>query len=960
MKKFLRALVFAAAFVLPFVFTANAFADGVLKVGYVKDTNFIEEDRPGHYTGYGYEYMEFLASYGGWTFEYVPLDSWKECGEKLNTGEIDILPAMPGYYKSIPNSVRTDHVVGRFPMELVVGDDGIKSHMKIGTLPSNCPTPGFPTIAAGEGFDYELVSYSLYHDMLAAFSAGDIDGYICAMLNPRESQNAWALFDRQSYRVLVRKDRTELLDMLNIAMDQMLLYQPDIRDRLNRKFLRTDGFPLILNRDEREFLRQKKLTAVIFVWQRPYAYRENGEPKGVMADIVKRIADDLGVEIEILRTADIGEAAEALKSGKADFAVDAVCDFSWANALGIKPTQSYLSLQYVPVRRRDAETDENFRIAACSSMLFTKNFVEPKYDAERIIYFDTVEDCFRAVADGKADVTFAPRSEVSYIIEAVDAYNLDFGAESDFYDEISLGVNQSADIKLWHILNKEMNHIAAEWIRNKLNAAEKSPGNVSVKRLIYHYPLHAMAVLALVAAIVMAAFWYRAKMRKRHIAVVQHMAYTDMRYDLPNLAWLEKETPPLLEKYQDNYRAGKFYVTVFSMDNKAAVIEYGRELLGNHLKRMAVHLDKKDWVKLTAIGVDAGQIVCVTLGKDDDNMRALVAEAVAKYSYIKTSDSRIKLNMSAGICAFRESDLSVRQAIDRAITAAREIGGEDVRIFDEPLKEKLRLRQQIEGSMEKALESGEFHAWYQPKYDIKTRKIIGAEALVRWISKDMGFMPPGKFIPLFETNGFVIPVDYCLLEQTFELQKSRLDAGKEVVPISVNQSRLHITEEGYLDKMQALVDKYKLPKGLIELELTETVFGDFDQKEHQKRAAHIVHALHDMGFTMSVDDFGSGYSSFTMLSFLPLDVMKIDRSLLNATGDSQRMRDILGNVIRLGKTLNMSIICEGIETEEQEKLLLDLGCRMGQGYLNAKPMPKDDFVKFFEERNAEVAAGKYE
>ena len=183
------------------------------------------------------------------------------------------------------------------------------------------------------------------------------------------------------------------------------------------------------------------------------------------------------------------------------------------------------------------------------------------------------------------------------------------------------------------------------------------------------------------------------------------------------------------------------------------------------------------------------------------------------------------------------------------------------------------------------------------------------------------------------------------------MQKQRLAEGKEVVPISVNQSRLHLTEDGYLNKMQALVDKYDLPNGLIELELTETVFGDLEQREQQKNATEIVNALHEMGFSISVDDFGSGYSSFTMLSFLPLDVMKIDRSLLIATDNSLRSRDILGNIIQLGKTLNMQIICEGIETKEQENLLLELGCHLGQGYLNAKPMPVDEFVAFMDERN---------
>ena len=188
------------------------------------------------------------------------------------------------------------------------------------------------------------------------------------------------------------------------------------------------------------------------------------------------------------------------------------------------------------------------------------------------------------------------------------------------------------------------------------------------------------------------------------------------------------------------------------------------------------------------------------------------------------------------------------------------------------------------------------------------------------------------------------------------MQRERLDAGKEVVPISVNQSRLHMTEEGYLEKIQMIRDTYELPEGLIELEVTETMFGDFDAKAGHDNAEHIINELHKMGFSVSVDDFGSGYSSFMMLGSLPMDVMKIDRSLLTGADKSPRLREILHNVINLGNSLKMRVLCEGIETKEEEDLLLELGCYYGQGFLNAKPMPVEDFVEFLEKRNAEVRA----
>ncbi|MBO4401977.1 MAG: EAL domain-containing protein [Selenomonadaceae bacterium] len=184
------------------------------------------------------------------------------------------------------------------------------------------------------------------------------------------------------------------------------------------------------------------------------------------------------------------------------------------------------------------------------------------------------------------------------------------------------------------------------------------------------------------------------------------------------------------------------------------------------------------------------------------------------------------------------------------------------------------------------------------------------------------------------------------------IQRERLDDGKEVVPISVNQSRLHMTEDGYLDKMCAITEKYNLPPNLIELEIAETMFGDFDKRNRRKSAKRIINSLKARGFTISVDNFGAGYSSFSLLNCLPMDVMKIDMSVLTGADTSQKMKHILGKVIELGQSLGMSVIREGIEMPEEEKLLLSLGCRYGQGFYNEKPMLVDDFINFFEKRNA--------
>ena len=931
----------------------------VLRVGYVPDTGFIEEDWPGHYRGYGYEYMEFLANYGDWVFEYVPSATWMECAAKLQSGEIDLLPEMPGNYRILPNVKRTDHVIGRIPMELVVGSAGVKPHMRLGTYASSYPIPHLPNVAAGEGFTYDLTNYPLFYDMKEAFDRGELDGYIAPMLNPQEKQHVLEIFDRQSYRLLVQQDRTELLREMNFAMDQMLLYQSNIRDHLNHKYMRVGGFPLILNRQEREYLQERdKLRAVVFNMRKPYAFLEDGVMKGVIPEIMAQISEDLGIEIELVPTESLEEAEKFIRTGQVDFVADAVCDFSWANEHNIRPTQFYQEFKYVPVTRKGEPLRDASRVACVKDLLFTKSHIEPRFPEEQRVYVSSVEECFQAVSDGRADILFVPRGEAVYLIEETGSYQLEVVSESDFSDFVSLGVYRNADLRLWQVLNKEINHLDPNQIRDIINRTERSMRHFNVKWLIYNYPLQALFLLMVLAGVVIAVLWYRFRMRRRHMEVVQRMAYTDMRYDLPNLAWLEKETFQVLQEKRSEYQAGKLYVVVFSMGSTAAVVElYGRELLDNKLRGLAEELGGLDWVLLTSAGMDAGHLVCICKGENEAHIQREVSDAIAKYGYIAANDSKIWLHMQAGICRFQPDGGYLGQSIERASIACGELHGsnDEVRIFDDALQERLVLEQRIESHMEQALANGEFKAWYQPKYDIRTRKTVGAEALVRWISAEMGFMPPGQFIPLFERNGFVISVDYAILEQAFQFQKKRLEQGKEVVPISVNQSRLHMTEDGYLEKMKAIVEKYQLPKGLIELEVTETVFGDFDQAESQKNAASIVHALHEMGFTISVDDFGSGYSSFMLLNYLPMDVMKIDRSLLTSSEDSKRMRDILGNVIQLGKTLNMHVICEGIETPEQEQLLLELGCHYGQGYLNGKPMKEEDFVAFFEERNGASA-----
>ena len=929
---------------------------GKLKVGYVVNTGFMNEDRPGHTVGYGYEYMEFLENYVPCEFEYIVFDDWTDLLEKLNTGEIDIIPNLPGDHKWLVNAKSTDHVVGRFPMELVITADKIKPQLSLARVRTNYDTPGLDEVARTEGFQYTFKSYKTYQDVLDAYNRGEVDGYVDAMLFYNKSKHTYAVFDRQNYRLSVRADRTDLLDRLNWAMDQLLMDQSDIRDTLKRKYNLKEGFPLLMSRDERNFLTEKqKLRTAIFTYEQPFAYHnDDGKLVGVIPDIIERISEDLDIEIEIVETHSPKETRDLIMNGELDFVADTVCDFSWAENYNISPTQNYFRRDYVPVMRANSKFSHQPIVACCEDRLYSLDFVEANFPLENVLYVPTFADALKAVNDGRADLTYIYSDSVHSLIDEAGTYDLETGAVSAYSELVSIGVRSNGDLRLWHILNKEINHIDVSWVRDMLNKHQQIPASFSVKRFVYHN-LFVVILLGVLLIGAIGAYIYRRNMHKKNFEIVQRMAYTDFRYNLPNVPWLEMKIPPTFAKLKAENPDVQTFFVVFSMNSNAVMTENrGRQIINDQFHSLADGLRNSKTAIFTAAGIDVNNLVCFCKADSLEKISAWASKNIGKYSYIDTADAgaKIAIHMKAGISRYDEN-LDIQRAISRAITACQKISSNDVKIFDSQMEELLMSEHDIENRMIDALRNDEFKAWYQPKYDIRTRKVIGAEALVRWISPVAGFMPPAKFIPLFEQNGFVIQVDYYVLEKTCQFQRERLDAGKAVVPISVNQSRLHMTEDGYLDKMRAIVEKYKLPPNLIELEITETMFGDFDKKTARQNAERIVNGLKAIGFMISVDDFGAGYSSFSLLSSLPMDVLKIDRSILTGADTSPKMKKILGKVIELGDSLGMRVICEGIETPEEENLLLSLGCRYGQGFFNAKPMPVNDFVAFFEKRNAE-------
>lgn len=270
----------------------------------------------------------------------------------------------------------------------------------------------------------------------------------------------------------------------------------------------------------------------------------------------------------------------------------------------------------------------------------------------------------------------------------------------------------------------------------------------------------------------------------------------------------------------------------------------------------------------------------------------------------------------------------------------------------------MEKRFRIERYMWDALQKHEFEMWYQPQYDLRTHTCLGAEALVRWRSPQMGFMMPGSFIEIFEHNGFIRELDAYTLESVCAFQRRRLDWGEELLPIFVNQSNRHIKEPGYAEKIAALLQKYRLSGHALGLEFTETAFTQINTKADVDMAAHVVEQLQDMGLLIAIDDFGTGYSSFLLLNILPVDLIKVDRSLLLAAVESYRAQMILSTIFELGGRLKVRVLCEGIENRAEEHMVCALGGDEGQGFLFSRPLPAHAFAHWISCHASPAALGE--
>ena len=305
------------------------------------------------------------------------------------------------------------------------------------------------------------------------------------------------------------------------------------------------------------------------------------------------------------------------------------------------------------------------------------------------------------------------------------------------------------------------------------------------------------------------------------------------------------------------------------------------------------------------------------------------------------STNNFHLNVKAGVYEIKETSFDMLAICNKASMACEAIKGDygkKILWFDEKTQREFMKKERYNAELNSAIENGDIQIYLQPQIDINNGKLIGAEALARWIHKKDGFIPPAQFIPLFEENGRITELDICIWRQACAKLKEWKNIGRDDLYISVNISPKDLYALDIYEFCVNLVDEYEISARNLKLEITESaIINDL------KQYISLVERLQEAGFEVEMDDFGSAYSSFNMLKDICVDALKIDMKFLGETENEERSHEILKSIVDLSKKLNMKTIAEGVETEQQLQFLRSVNCDIYQGYYFAKPMSIADF-----------------
>ena len=933
-------------------------AGRVVRVGWF-DSPFNMTDELGRRSGYAYEYQQKIAAYSGWTYEYVQ-GSWPELLEMLKQGKIDLLSDVSYmqersesmYFSALPMGSEEYYIFVSNGNEQISKEDyATLNGKKIGVHKGSIMIDCFHDWAEKNGVEAELVE-------LTGTDDANIDKLLRKTIDAYITSNAFLDANRivplckigsSNFFFAVSKACPEIVQELNNAMSRILDENPTYNQQLAVKYLTTVSANYFLSQDEKNWVSEHKTIRV--------GYQDNylafcakdpktGELIGALKDYLHYAADALENEHLIFETIaypTANDAMEALKNGKVDCMFPANLTDYDGEAQGLFMTPPLMRTDMYAVVQESSKTmffkKERVTVAVNVGNPNYDMFLLDHFPEWRPIYFKDTTECLYAIADGMADCLLISNyryNNIEKLCEKLKLTTVSTGVEMDY----SFAVDRQ-NTTLYSILTKVIDVVPLPTVNSALSHYSSEDAKTGFVDLLKQYYGVIFGVIAVVALVIVFLVLRNAREEKRSQA----------RQRLINATETDEITGLYDKKYFFIY-ANRLYQNNPEKPMDAVVLNiehfhsvnaiYGREF-GNRILSI-IGSEIRDFLYeqngiACHMEADCFAIYCPKL----DDARNLLARLQGKLDMVSTNAS-IMLRM--GVMPWEENT-EPQQLVEQALIAcnlARGQYNDRLIVFDDAIRERENYEQRLTNELRRAINNKEFIVRYQPKFDITVDppRLKSAEALVRWRHPELGIIPPGDFIPLFERNGQIGLIDkYVWAEVARQIAQWREEYGI-TIPIAVNLSRIDVFDLSLESTLDTIVKQNGLESSALELEVTESAYS-----ENTYQFIGVINRLRKKGYEIEMDDFGSGYSSLNQLSSLPIDVLKMDRAFIRNIEYSEKELQFVKLILEIAKNLDVPVIAEGVETQEQLQLLKKFGCAMAQGFLFSPPLPPEEFVEMF-------------
>ncbi len=955
LRAFIFRLVRLLTVVVVFLLFADAFrdtrvkADGqVIRVGYVPSENFISEN-DGQYTGYCVDYLEEISIYTGWKYEYVS-GTWEECLDRVESGEIDFLCMVQHtserdkkfIFSKEPMGDEYGLIYARDDQDLYYKDYANMDGLKLAMMASTVFDERIDELEKIYSIKFERIYFNTAVETMAAMERGEADLAMIGSIFGDDTAKIVGRDDGKPFYCVTGKKNSQLMKEFDSAMHNVMLGNAGLEAKLYQKYYSEDRISSspLFTREEVEFIKSSgEIVVKLMTNTQPLCYEDGDNMAGIFVDYLELLAKKTGLKIRVegVSSSELNGLTQGLHEDTyLTLRSKRVVDYKGLEA-GLIKSDSIIEteLSYV-MRKEDVEVDKDYVFAITNEMeYYLPTLIKRENPNYKIKYYDTLEECMDAVADKEADIAIHDSYLVSFLMQKPEYEDKLTKVAGEKVTNGMCLIGSSQHQMLFNVLNKVISYISDEEIK-KIVDHELHNNSYTWDFMDFAYKYWKW--LLLLAGVVVTSFgMYAIQMRrmtkmqveKKEYEILQERVQQDELTGVYNKQYFYERAAQMILESKEDMCIVMMDVINFKMVNDMFGLENGDKLLRYLAQDLIGTCEGKD-ILLARFNADHFYM-CMTIEDFDD--------ILFPRKYKRTPVENIDIRVRYGVFKVGEhKDLPVNIMCDRANIAvhdADEKANEYMFYYTDKDRERMIKQQEIEADMERALERNEFCVFIQPKYDIYKKRVVGGEALARWKHPQKGMISPAEFIPVFEKNGFIRFLDYFIWEETCKVVAAMKKQGYDSYPISINVSRAHFYRNEFQHVLTELIDKYKLKPDDLELEITESIYVEDSDLINNK-----ILELRELGFKIAMDDFGSGYSSLNMLKEIPIDIIKMDLKFLDSSENIEKSHKILDSLVDLAKRLELSVVIEGVETEEQVEFLQGIGEMSAQGYYFSKPLEK--------------------